>query len=370
MEILILNWRDIKHPLSGGAEISLFEQAKYWIKKGASVTWFASSFSNATREEIIEGIKIVRNGSQYSVHLWAFWNYQKRVLGDPDVVIDCFHFVPFFTPFYIKKTKIIALINEPAKDAWFKNIGLPLSIIGFLLEPLFFIPYKNCSFITGSKSIAGELKDYSINPKLINVINHGIELNNHSVKMSKEKYPVIIYLSQLSPDKGVEDALYSFAIVKSYIKNVKLWLVGRERDQQYLSKIKRLIKKYNLENFVLLFGYVPERKKFELLSKAWILIHPSIREGWGLNVIEANSMGTPAIGYNVVGLRDSIQNNYTGLLVNHDEQSLAESIIKLIKDKKLYIKLSSNSLKWANNFSWEKCSEKSWELIKQKKLKN
>src|SRR5689334_2645433 len=101
MKILILNWRDIKHPLSGGAEISLFEQAKIWTKKGAKVTWYSSSFKNSKKEEVIDGIRFVRNGSHYTVSLNFFADYLMGKFKSIDVVIDCFHFVPFFTPLFI-----------------------------------------------------------------------------------------------------------------------------------------------------------------------------------------------------------------------------------------------------------------------------
>src|SRR5437763_577318 len=114
MKILILNWRDIKHPLGGGAEISLFEHAQYWKRQGAEVIWFSSIFYNARAEETIKGIKMIRKGSHYTVQLRGIFYYLTGRFGKTDIVIDCFHFLPFFTPLFIDSTKTIALIHEVA----------------------------------------------------------------------------------------------------------------------------------------------------------------------------------------------------------------------------------------------------------------
>ena len=121
MNVLVLNWRDPKHPLAGGAEMSLFHHVSYWQKQGYSVTWFSSSFRNAKPEEIYEGVRIVREGSHYTVSLYFFIQWMKGEFKNSDIIIDSFHFFPFFTPLYIKDKLVIALINEIAGNVWFDN---------------------------------------------------------------------------------------------------------------------------------------------------------------------------------------------------------------------------------------------------------
>src|SRR6266702_1517269 len=125
MRILILNWRDVENPLGGGAELSLFEHAKYWLGRGNSVTWFTSAYDSCLTEETREGVKIVRRGSVYTVHPWAIYYILSRKLGKFDVVVDCFHFLPFFTTLFVKNEKIVALINEVAGKLWFANLVFP-----------------------------------------------------------------------------------------------------------------------------------------------------------------------------------------------------------------------------------------------------
>ncbi len=152
MKILILNWRDPKHPFAGGAEKSVMEHAKRWKKEGADVSWFAASFDRARKEEVVDGIKIIRRGNHYTVHLYFVIYCLSGKMEEFDFIVDCFHFVPFFSPIFMKKVKRIAIVQERAGKLWFKNLIFPLSLIGYLLEPFFFKLYKNTIFLTGSES--------------------------------------------------------------------------------------------------------------------------------------------------------------------------------------------------------------------------
>ena len=88
------------------------------------------------------------------------------------------------------------------------------------------------------------------------------------------------------------------------------------------------------------------------------------KEGWGFTVIEAASQGTPTVGYNVAGLRDSVKNGKTGVLVDaKNTEQLANAVIQIIKKKEEYNKLSSNALAWSKQFTWDKSVKKSWDVI-------
>ena len=83
MNILILNWRDPKHPLAGGAEISLMEHAKYWKKQGASILWISSKFEGCIPSEKIRGIEFLRIGNQFTVHIMTLLYYLLGKLKRP-----------------------------------------------------------------------------------------------------------------------------------------------------------------------------------------------------------------------------------------------------------------------------------------------
>jgi glycosyltransferase involved in cell wall biosynthesis len=365
MNILILNWRDPKHPLAGGAEISLLEHAKVWQKKGAKITWFASSFRGAKREETIDGIEFVRRGNHFTVSLCFFYYAKSHGLKEFDSVIDCFHFFPYFTPLYVKKNKIIALINEVAGEVWFENLVYPLAFVGYKLEPYIIRMYKNIPFITGSDSAKNDLVTLGIKENAIKVINHGFTKLEFKGKVpKKETNPTLMFLGRLSKDKGVEDALLMLELLMRDNPSIMLWVVGKFENKNYEKRVKNLIEQFRVKKNSVFYGYVPEEKKAELLARAWLLIHPSTKEGWGLNVIEANSVGTPAVGYNVQGLSDSIVDGKTGILVEPDPISLADGVEKIITSRKKIDLLSKNAISWSKKYSWEKAGEESWEIIK------
>ncbi len=363
MKVLVLNWRDPKHPLAGGAEISLMHHVSYWKKSGYDVTWFSSGFHKSKKEEIYEGIKIIRAGSHFTVSLHFFFQWMKGKFRDTDIIIDCFHFFPFFTPLYIKDKLIIGLINEIAGNVWFDNLVYPLAFIGYKIEPYIIRFYRKTNFITGSKSAAEDLQSVGISKQRITVINHGFNPLIVTKKWPKEKNKTILFLGRLAKDKGIEDALLMLELLIRDDKNIQLWVVGKFESKNYEKRLKKLISEFKVKKNCTFFGYVDEEKKSELLQRAWIMAHPSAREGWGLNVIEANSVGTPVVGYNVQGLRDSIIDNKTGLLVEPDAISLADGVEKVLENKKLLRMFSLEAKKWSKTFSWEKSGRESFLFV-------
>lgn len=363
MKIIIFNWRDIKNPLSGGAEISLFEHAKYWKEKGAEVVWFAASYNKAKPNEIIDGIKTIRKGSPYTVHILAAYYYLTGKLGKPDIVIDSFHGIPFFSLFYIPRKKIIALINEIAGKIWFVNANLFIATLGFYLEKIALYVYRSLSFITGSESTRNELIATGIQSKSISVVHHGTHILTMPSSIKKEAIPTIIFLGRVTKDKGIQDALDAYKKIKLKVPSVQLWIAGGEEKQGLLTELLEQISD-NDRKAIKYFGFVDDKTKFELFKKSWLLIHPSIKEGWGLTVIEAASQGTPTIGYKVPGLVDSVQSGKTGLLATPGSiEELASSAMLLLSDKTLYNKLSKNAVQWSKQFTWESSVKKSWEVL-------
>lgn len=370
MRILILNWRDTKNPSSGGAEILTHELAKQWVEEGHEVTQLSSRFPGCLSEEIVDGVKIYRIGHPdarrlfHSVHFLSFLKYQKEFKGKVDVVIDEIHGVPFFTPWYVGEKKV-ALICEVAGKLWFTTFGPFFGLLGFLVEKFYlkFI-YNKTFFLSISNSTKEYLIENGIKEKNIGVIPVGVSLPKKLTVYKKEKNPTLIFVGRVNKQKGVEETIYTTAELTHHIPQIKLWIVGRG-ENLYAKSMRNLTRKLHIEEKVVFYGYVGEEEKFALLGRAWILIHPSMAEGWGINVIEANAVGTPAVAYNVGGLKDSIQQEKTGILTEENtRESLVEAILRLISDKRLYNTLSKNSQKWAHAFSWQRASNEALAFLK------
>ncbi len=369
MRILIFSWRDPKHPFAGGAEQVMHEHAKGWIEKGHKVTLFSSKFPGAKERETIEGVEIFRKGTQYlGVQLEGFKYYISRS-KKYNLVVDQFHGIPFFTPLYVKKP-LLAVVQETAKNVWFLNhlpfpTNFGVGLIGYLLEPIIFKLYRRTHFMTGSLSAKKEIQKFGIHSANITVIQHGLSQGFSKKVSQKEKNPTVIFLGRLSKDKGIKRAIGAFEILFKKDSNFKFWIVGKPETKNFGLDLLKKINKSALKNSIKMWGFVTQKKKFELLARAHVLINPSFREGWGLVNIEANSVGTPVVAYDSPGLVDSIKTNYSGIICKQNTiEELAKNIYDLIYNKSRYNKLSKNAIRWSRNFSWDKSIDKSTALLK------
>ncbi len=367
MNILILNWRDVKNPLSGGAEILTHELAKQWIKAGHSVTLFTSIFPNANKKEIIDKVTVIREGhpdlrTLFSSVQFKAYRYYKKNIGKFDVIIDEVHGVPFFTPLYVKEP-VISLICEVANDIWDVMFSFPWSFIGKNLEKAFFRLYTKNSVFTISNSTKSDLISYGFKSDKIFVLPMGITrfaVNN----IKKEAKSTIIFVARLNKMKGIEDAIIAVALLKRKIEKLSFWIIGRG-EEGYVDKLKKLTKNNDLSENVKFFGFVSQRKKFELMARSHLIVVPSVREGFGMIVPEAGSVGTPAVVYDSHGLRDTIDNNFNGIIVDRSPQALADGLHKIIKGKRLYEKICKNAKEESKKYRWERTGKESIKILKK-----
>jgi glycosyltransferase involved in cell wall biosynthesis len=347
------------NPEMGGAEVFTREIIKRLSIAGHEITLFTSEFKGSKKEEIIDNIRIVRDGGKFSVYQKAKNFYKKHHKENYDIVIDEVNTRPFLTPkFANNKEKIFAIIYQLAREYWFYETPFPINYIGYyFLENMWLKNYINIPTITISKSTKKDLTNLGF--KKIYIISVGINLKPPETIPEKEKEPTIIYLGRLKRAKRPDHVIKAFKIIKRKIPKAKLWIIGNGYLRKDLER--------NASEDVKFFGYISEENKIALLSKAWIIVNPSIREGFGLNIIEANALGTPAIAYDVPGLRDSIIDGKTGLIVkeNGNVEKLAEAIIRVLEDEPLRKTLSINALEYSKNFNWDRTAQEFEEILKE-----
>lgn len=331
----------------GGAEVFTYEVAKRWAAFGHEITLFTSKFPGCSNEEIVDGIKIVRAGGRFTVYGQAKKFYAKRFRHEAfDIIIDEINTQPFFAQKFAKNgEKIIALIHQLAREFWFYETPFPVSYVGYhFLENRWLKQYVDVPTVTVSESTRQDLA--SLGFKHVSVVPEGLNFEPLKVLPEKDSEPIVVFSGRLKHAKRPDHAIKAFAIVNAKIPNAELWLFGDGPFRQTLERIAGSGVKFfgNLNNF--------ERR--DLLSKSWILIVPGVREGWGLNVIEANALGVPAVAYDAPGLCDSVRNQETGLLAeNGNIKDLAEKTISVLSDDVLRKTLSVNAINYSKQFSWE-----------------
>ena len=352
LRILILNWRCPRNPRAGGAESLTYEIARRLVDKGHEVEWFSASFQGAAATENMGGIRIVRAGRQWSVHWQAFRHYRKSLRGHFDAVIDEVNTMPFFTPFWAGIPTFM-LMFQLAREVWWYESPFPISAIGYAIEPIYLMGYRHEPVLTISRSTEQDLRRLGFNGA-ITVIPIGIE-KVASTPQSKAETPTFLYVGRLAPSKRIEHLIEALAQFRNVTGAGTLLLVGIG-SERYRRSLTKLAERLQVHDRVVFLGRVPAEEKHRLMAEAHALLMASVREGWGLVVTEANACGTPAIVYDVPGLRDSVRDELTGLVVPPEPSRLADAMIRLTSDPMLYARLAAESQRWSGTFSFDEAA--------------
>jgi glycosyltransferase involved in cell wall biosynthesis len=358
LKILVFNWRCWINPEMGGAEVFTREVLNRWAAAGHQVTLFAASFKNGKTNEAADGVNIVRSGGKYSVYRKAKEQYDRYFSKEQyDIVIDEINTEPFMTPKFVKKgEKIIALIHQLAREYWFYETPFPVNYLGYhFLEKRWLKNYRMIPTVTVSESSRKDLVDFGF--RRVFVVGEGLNFKPLERVDVKKTRPVVVFVGRLTKAKRPDHAIKAYKIIKNKIPDAELWIIGNGYFNQKLKEIA-------VEG-VKFFDAVSDNERRELLKKSWVLVNPSVREGFGLNVVEANALGVPCVAYDVPGLRDAVVNHETGLLARSgDVQALAEAIIQILTNETLRVKMSEKALTYSRGFSWDKVADEFLNVIK------
>jgi glycosyltransferase involved in cell wall biosynthesis len=357
LRILWLNWRDIKNPDHGGAEVITHEIATRLVRKrDHKITLFTAHFPGGLSAENVDGVRIVREGGKYTVYNKAK-TYYERNKNDYDLVVDQISVKPFLTPKFVREKPILALIHQISPEQFSYELPFPVSYIGrYYLEKKWLSYYKEITVVTISNSSKQDLSALGL--KNIFVITLGSGVVPLSAVPQKESTPTIIFIGRLKKHKRPDHAINAFNIIKNELPNAKMWIIGDGYMRTQLEKLS--------DKDVKFYRYVSCEEKYDLLKRGHLALMPSTREGWGLVVTEANAMGTPVVGYNVPGLRDSIRDGETGILTKEESpDSLASSAISLLKSPQRLKNLSYNALQFSKQFDWNTSADMFDEILMQ-----
>lgn len=362
--ILIFNWRDTRHAYGGGAEVYVEEIAKRWVLDGHSVTIFCGNDGHSPRHEMREGIQIVRRGGFYLVYVWACIYYFVRFRGRYDAVIDCENGIPFFTPLFVREP-VVCLLHHVHQDVFFRFLPKPFALFASFLERILMpLVYSKIPFVTVSRSSRSDMEALGIGKAGISIVHPGVRLDEFIPDLDrKTDRPMILYLGRLKAYKSVDVLLRAFRSVMSERPEARLVIAGDGDEEPALKRLAFEVLRLGSDR-VEFVGHVSEEKKRSLLQEAWMLVNPSMMEGWGIVSIEANACGTPVIASDVPGLRDSVKNPHSGFLVPYgDADAFADKILLLIRDRELRLGMNRDARKWAEGFDWNQSSRQMFSAV-------
>ena len=348
MRFLMLNWRDPKNPLAGGAERVTRAYLAALARRGHDVFWFANHFPGAELSEKTDGVQIVRGGGVGSSVLHARrWHH-----GQPpfDLVIDQHHGIPWYAPWWCR-TRCVAYIHEVLGPIWNAFYPWPLSMIGRWQEHGTHWAYRRVPFWTACESTRDDLKHHGVRD--ITLIRYGV----HTVALPQlDTKPLasplrLIVVSRLAPNKRIDHAIQTLHRLVAQGVAARLTIIGTGEME---AQLRTLVSDLKLTAYVTFTGPLPEADKDAHLRQAHFLLHTSQREGWGLNVIEANAMGTPAAVYPVKGLIESTLHDHTGLVATAETpEALAASLVTSLAAPANYERYRINAWERAKTFHWD-----------------
>lgn len=152
---------------------------------------------------------------------------------------------------------------------------------------------------------------------------------------------IINFTGRINLDKGFREYIKAFNGLYKLNKSI-YWIIIGPYDKGKLALPQKMIDTLNRHPNIRLLGYCPSPVKYYAVSDIFCI--PSYREGFGNVVIEAGIMGVPSVATNIVGLKDSVADGYTGILVPVKEAKLLQAALnRIIGDKNLRQRLGENA---------------------------
>jgi len=199
-----------------------------------------------------------------------------------------------------------------------------------------------------------------------------MERDTLNTAIDKYKLPprFVLAVGRITDYKGYDLLIKAMARVVKEIPDIKLLLrIGSDRlTEEEIQKKKELLQlaeSLDLVDNILFYNYVEDLEAFYNAAEVFVL--PSTYEPFGMVAIESMACGTPAIVTTKGGLKSFLKDGHDALLVDPvDTRALAEAILRLLKDKTLYNKLSGNGYEKVHSmFTWPTIADRTLKIVKQ-----
>lgn len=351
--VVVLNWRDPWHPEGGGSEIYLQQVTTRLAAQGRQVTFFTSRYEGSAAEETVDGVRYVRRGRNLTVYLWAAWKLMRGQFGRVDQVLEVQNGMPFCATLF-SDAPVSVLVHHVHREQW-PVVGKVLAKVGWFMESRVgpFVNRRN-PFVAVSQVTADELSTLGVDPRRIRIAYNGLPPVPEFTAPPKDEHPSMVALSRLVPHKQVEHAVYALRDLADEMPEATLTVMG---SGWWAEELAALVERLGLQDRVRLLGFVDDATKFEELSRAWVHVMPSLKEGWGLSIIEAAHVGVPSVAYSSAGgVTESIMDGVTGILA-HDQDDFTACTKRLLTDHTLRFSMGEKARTRSAQFSWEATTE-------------
>jgi glycosyltransferase involved in cell wall biosynthesis len=357
-KVLVLNWRDVRHSLAGGAETYAHEISKRWVQAGLEVTWLTARDAGQSARDEIDGVRIIRAGRTLSV----YGRTAMRLLrhgGGYDAIVDCQNGIPFFSPVFTRGTvPVVQVVHHVHQDQFSRRFSPMGAAAGRLLEGrVARRAYAGRRTVAVSASTRQELRRRLRFDGVIEVVPNGCSVTPvQGRERPRAEDPTIVLTSRLVPHKRVDLLLHAVSAALPDVPKLQVHVIG---GGEQLTDLRRASVELGLERVVHFHGRLPDAERDALMDSAWLTTSTSEGEGWGLVVLEAAAAGVPCLALHAVGVRDAVVDGRTGWLVDGVEDMAATlpRIVAELTDPVRASELSEACRRWASCFTWDRSAE-------------
>jgi len=232
----------------------------------------------------------------------------------------------------------------------------------------FFIKRSCCwatKVIAVSQKTKNDLIDlYHVDGKKITVIYNGFEeIEKNSAKNYSEYNLYLFYIGRIEKRKNIAGIIKAFEIVKRDKKFTGKLLLAGGPGHGY-EEIGDLIKNSEYSKDIVELGFVNDQERGSLLRGAEIFLFPSFCEGFGIPVLEAQSVGTPVITSNL-GPLNEVAGNDEILVDPNDANEIADKICELISKNEKREEVIKKGMENVHRFSWQQSARETAQLIEK-----
>lgn len=310
--------------------------ARGLVDRGHSVVWLSSRAAGLPASETIDGVRIIRRGSEATTRLHAPALARRE---RPDVVLEEINTLPYFAPVW-SRAPVLLYMNQLAREVWWYEAPPPVAAAGYLAEPFYLRVYRGTDVVTISRSTLLDLRGFG-NRGRITIAPMAVDADVVSELPAKRLQGAMVAIGRLTPSKRFDDAIRATADLRTTHPGASLVLIGDGRER---ASLVRLAAGLGVADAVHFAGRTSEDDKERLLGDADALVGCSVREGWGLTITEASRRGTPSVVYDIPGFRDAVVPGRTGYLVEPTPAALADGVRTLIADPSRYAELQAAAL--------------------------
>jgi glycosyltransferase involved in cell wall biosynthesis len=343
----VFAWRDLDDPDAGGSEVHADEFMRRWADHGLEVLHRTSAAVGLPAEARRHGYEVIRRGSRYSVFGRTFASELTRRMGRSDAVVEVWNGVPWFTPVWYRRPKIVMLhhVHGPMWDQLFPG---PIAAAGRLLEARVAPPfYRRTLTVTPSDATREELLELGFRPERVVAVPNGVD-PFFRPDGSRTPHPSLVAVGRLAPVKRFELVIDAAIEARRRVPDLTLTIVG---EGPLKPDLQARIDAAAAGDWITLTGHVAREQLVAFYQSAWLVVSGSLAEGWGLSLTEGAGCGTPCVATDIRGHRSSVRNGRSGVLAAPER--LGATIADVLCDPVRSEQLRAGALEWAGELTWD-----------------